>query len=129
MAQAIRRDVFVVEQGIPEALDQDGLDPQAVHLLAWQDDAPVATGRLLLPESGPAIASRIAVLPGHRDQGLGTRIIESLEQLARSHGAKQMVLHPHAHLERFYQRLGYHKTGDASPAGPHPLIVMEKSLA
>ncbi|MEK6217222.1 MAG: drug:proton antiporter, partial [Boseongicola sp.] len=46
--QAIRRNVFIVEQGISEADDLDGLDDVAIHLLATVGANPVGTARLLV---------------------------------------------------------------------------------
>ncbi|MYR55331.1 GNAT family N-acetyltransferase, partial [Streptomyces sp. SID625] len=44
---AVRKEVFVTEQGVPEDLEYDELDAVAVHVLAVRDDGtPLGTGRL-----------------------------------------------------------------------------------
>jgi hypothetical protein len=49
-AFAIRRCVFVEEQGVDEALEFDALDAEARHLLATVDGAPAGTLRIRLLE-------------------------------------------------------------------------------
>lgn len=53
---AVRRDVFVTEQGVPPELEYDAYDAlgaATVHVLAAGADGPLGTGRLLLPAAGP----------------------------------------------------------------------------
>ena len=45
-ALAIRCAVFVAEQGVAEALEIDGRDPAARHLLDFRQGKPVGTLRL-----------------------------------------------------------------------------------
>ena len=124
---AIRRRVFVVEQGIPEELDDDGLDDRALHVVVGDGDRVVATGRLIV-DGDTGVLARIAVVPSHRGRGLGGRVVRRLEALAREHGARRVSLHPHQYLEAFYQRLGYHTVGGTSVVGEHVLITMVKDL-
>ncbi len=125
--QALRHQIFVVEQGIPAHLDADGLDDDALHSIAYEGDLAVATGRLVV-SGGHGVLARIAVVPSHRGQGLGQRIVQHLESMARERGVPEVSLHPHAHLERFYRRLGYEKVPGTSVVGAHRLITMVKSL-
>src|SRR6185437_4064586 len=69
---AVRKQVFVAEQGVPEDIEYDSYDATAVHVLAVRDDGtPLGTGRLLYGEvataktgGDPAVGSlgRLAVL-------------------------------------------------------------------
>jgi predicted GNAT family N-acyltransferase len=53
--RAIRFEVFVNEQAVPETLEWDGLDPQCRHVLARDAGAvPIGTGRLLPDGHGRA---------------------------------------------------------------------------
>jgi predicted GNAT family N-acyltransferase len=48
MCFAVRKDVFVVEQKVPEDIEYDAHDADAVHVLAVRaDGVPLGTGRLL----------------------------------------------------------------------------------
>lgn len=45
---ALRKEVFVAEQGVPEEIEYDAYDAVAVHVLAVREDGlPLGTGRLL----------------------------------------------------------------------------------
>lgn len=128
-ARAIRHQVFADEQGIPAALVHDGHDAAARHALALCDGAPAATGRLMVAPDGTGVLARIAVLPAYRGRGLGRRIVEHLETLARHQGIDTVTLKPHHYLEAFYARMGYVTVpGSFTTVGPHPLITMTKAL-
>jgi ElaA protein len=69
-ALAIRRTVFIEEQGVSEALEFDGLDQEARHLLASVDGEPSGTLRMRLLERGRvAKIERVAVLAPCRHLG------------------------------------------------------------
>lgn len=127
-ARAIRRAVFVEEQGIPAALDADGRDAIGRHVLALDAGRPAATGRLIVEADGTGTLARIAVLPAYRGQGLGRRIVERLEGLARQAGCREVRLHAHAHLEPFYARMQYRAQPETTEAAGYRLVVMTKGL-
>jgi predicted GNAT family N-acyltransferase len=127
-AMEIRQRVFVDEQEIPTALDDDGLDSRAIHVLVYRDRVAVATARLLVASEGEGIVARVAVLPDLRGQGLGKLLVRELEEVARELGLRRLVLHPHDHLESFYGDLGYEKIAGTSTVGRHALIAMAKRL-
>ena len=129
-AQAIRHQVFVEEQGIPAELEYDGADLSAIHVLAYQGEDAVATGRLLLEPDGVGVLGRIAVIAPVRGQGIGGQVVRQLEQCAVAAGVQRLILHPHAYLEKFYTALGYQTiAGGESTVGAHRLLLMEKQLA
>ena len=69
--EAIRRQVFVLEQQVPEELEWDGRDAQSVHVMAETLSAkPIGTARLLTDGH----IGRMAVLKPWRGQGAGTAI-------------------------------------------------------
>jgi len=97
--RAVRGEVFVQEQGVPEDL-VTGLYHQ-----------PIATGRLLIRE-GHARIGRLAVLPAWRGQGVGTAILKSLLNEARRHGVNEVVLHAQATAVPFYEHFDFVRVGD-----------------
>ncbi|WP_444995655.1 GNAT family N-acetyltransferase [Aliikangiella sp. IMCC44359] len=124
-AMNIRRDVFVYEQGIPEESDFDGEDEGAEHVLITVNNEAAATGRVIISKAEAQI-SRIAVIAKYRSMGLGRKVVESLEAIAQKKGAKRFELHPHVYLQKFYEELGYQKTGGSSQIAKHELITMIK---
>ena len=47
------------------------------------------------------------VAPDHRGQGIGTAILESLIDAARSEGLEYLLVHPSPRSARFYARAGF----------------------
>ena len=73
---AVRRVVFMEEQGVSEADEVDGLDPECLHLLASDGRAPVGTARIHF-QGEVAKIGRVCVLPSHRGTGLGAELIRA----------------------------------------------------
>jgi predicted GNAT family N-acyltransferase len=111
-AFAIRRSVFIEEQGVSEALEFDGRDREARHLLAAVDGAPSGTLRIRLLERGRvAKIERVAVLAPCRHLGIGRKLMDAALDLARSQGVGEVRLHAQTVVQRFYARLGFVATG------------------
>ncbi|MGB5474784.1 MAG: GNAT family N-acetyltransferase [Gammaproteobacteria bacterium] len=106
--RAVRDAVFIVEQGIPAALEWDDLDADCRHVLASNDAGdPVATGRLT-PEGR---IGRMAVLPAWRGCGIGRALLARLLQLAGSRGLTDVCLHAQHAAAGFYRRAGFRESG------------------
>ena len=106
-ALAIRFQVFVDEQGIPAELEIDDLDGIAWHAVAWADDVPIGTARLVSKDATHVKVGRVAVLPSHRRQGVATRLIELLLELARRQGFQQAELASQIEAMPVYEKLGF----------------------
>ncbi|WP_166238238.1 GNAT family N-acetyltransferase [Paenibacillus turpanensis] len=107
---AIRKQVFVQEQQVPEELEMDEYDASpeaAVHVLAVSEGEPVGTGRFKAYDESTAKLQRIAVLGSKRGAGFGRLVIEALENEAKSRGFAACVLDAQVQAEGFYKRLGY----------------------
>lgn len=110
--QRLRRVVFIEEQGVSEEDEVDGLDPEAIHLLAFAGDEPVGTARLLLKGSVGKIG-RVCVLPMARGTGLGARLIRTaLEVLQGQPGVSEAYLGSQSHATGFYEKLGFAVEGE-----------------
>ena len=128
---ALRKEVFVLEQGIPEHLDQDGLDENSKHVIVLTKQKEIVAGGRLSPQHELALGvlSRIVVKRAFRGKGLGPKIIRLLEALAIELSLREVQLKPHAHLEKFYHELGYQLLSiDKTQVGEHPLLLMSKEL-
>jgi len=100
---AIRYEVFVEEQNVPEELEIDGLDNEARHVLAFVDEVPIGTGRIL--EDGHI--GRIAVLEKHRGLGIGKLIMKELVKWAEDSNLEKVWLSSQWHAHSFYLDLGF----------------------
>jgi ElaA protein len=124
--RALRRIVFIDEQGVSEADEVDNLDGQAIHLLATQDGQPLGSARLLILGDTGKIG-RVCVLKEARGTGLGAALIRAAIAEFRAHtGVKRAKLGAQTHALGFYQRLGFAATGpEYLDAGiPHRDMVL-----
>lgn len=110
--QALRRVVFIDEQGVSEADEVDGLDDKAIHLLAWEDDCPLGTARLLVKGTVGKIG-RVCVLPEARGTGLGAALIgAALDFFRNQPEVREAYLGSQSHATGFYERLGFTVEGE-----------------
>ncbi|HAZ62117.1 MAG TPA: drug:proton antiporter, partial [Armatimonadetes bacterium] len=70
----LRRAVFVLEQGVSEAEEWDGLDGECRHWLAWAEDRAVGTARLRVT-GDVACVQRVAVAADWRRRGVGRALM------------------------------------------------------
>ena len=122
---ALRRTVFIEEQAVPEDLEVDGLDPEALHLLASFDGRPVGTARMLLKGDTGKIG-RVCVLPELRGQGIGQALIRAAVEELRARGLGRAKLGSQVHAIPFYEALGFVAEGPVfDDAGiPHRDMVL-----
>jgi ElaA protein len=104
----LRVDVFVVEQecAYPE-LDGRDTEPTTEHLWLEVDGQPVATVRVLEGE-GHAVIGRVATADGHRGHGYAARLVE---EAIRRIGERETRIGAQAHLEGWYGRFGFVRSG------------------
>lgn len=108
---ALRRAVFIDEQGIAEPDEIDDLDDEAIHLLAVIDGQPVGTARLLV-EGDLGKIGRICVLPAARGTGLGAALVRAgMDHLRQIPGVTRAKLGAQDHAIGFYAKLGFEPVG------------------
>lgn len=77
---------------LPVGSERDEYDTVAIHrLMLAPDGTPIAVGRLFVGGDEAQIRF-MALRPEFRGQGLGARMVEDLEQLARSEKVKRLVM-------------------------------------
>jgi len=123
-AHSIRRKVFIEEQGLTEAEEYDGTDYACTHLVAYEDDVPVATGRIML-YGDDYIIGRVAVLKEHRGKNLGVGIMQTLIEGCNMMGGHRQILHAQTHARGFYEKLGFTPYGEEFDECGIPHIAME----
>lgn len=109
---ALRREVFIEEQGVSEAEEWDGRDATAWHLCV--EDAQgqcVGTGRLL--DEGTTAAGRgarigrMAVRKAWRGHGVGAMLMHQFLRWSAELGFAQLVLDAQVHAIDFYQKFDF----------------------
>lgn len=108
---ALRRTVFIEEQGVSEADELDDLDQAATHLLATLDGRPVGCARLLT-DGGTGKIGRVCVLAEARGTGLGAALIRAAIAHFAAGGQVDVVkLGAQTHALAFYEKLGFSAYG------------------
>ena len=125
---AVRTEVFVVEQRVPEELEDDGSDVGCWQVLAEDGDGrPVGTARLGRHGEGGRVG-RVAVLREMRRCGVGRKLMEAVFAIAEREGISELMLHAQLTSVPFYSSLGYVPEGEEfDEAGiPHVRISAEQ---
>ena len=108
---ALRRQVFIDEQGVPEAEEIDDLDAGAIHLLAHDGTRAIGTARLLLHGTVGKIG-RVCVSADCRGTGAGAaQVRAAVAELRRVPGLRQVTLGSQVHAMGFYEKLGFRAVG------------------
>lgn len=108
---AIRRQVFVIEQGVATHVELDNVDRAAHHTLGLVDGRVVGIGRLHLT-SGEGQIAWVAVLAAYRGLGIGRAIMTRLIDVADAAGAHVIILNAQTHALGFYEALDFHAIGE-----------------
>lgn len=132
-AYLIREQVFIQEQGVPEDMELDGLDPTSKHALAYEGPLCIGTARLVHLDHHHAQIGRMAVLSTFRNRGIGKAILNHLIALAQAEGVLTLTLHSQVPVIPFYAKLGFIAQGPIyDEAGiPHRnmMLLLPKTIA
>lgn len=126
-AMYIRETVFINEQGFCDEFDE--IDKSAVHLVAYDEDKPVATCRFFWSdERNTYLLGRLAVLKEYRKNHLGSVIMTKAEALVRENNGVSVELHAQEQAIKFYEKQGYSVCSDMEYEEYCPHYWMRKKL-
>lgn len=104
----LRQQVFVVEQDCPYPdLDGRDLEDETRHVVLLEDDAVVATLRVL-DDGDRARIGRVVVAPAARGRGLAGRLMDEAMAMC---GDREVRLDAQTGLTGFYAAYGFEVTG------------------
>ena len=110
-ALKLREEVFCDEQGVPLEADLDGLDGDALHVVALADGELLGTCRVVLDGTSGRFG-RLCVRRDARGRGVARALLDEAEVQARSAGAQRMTLHAQTSALGLYRRAGYEVEGE-----------------
>ena len=138
----IREQVFIQEQNVPVELEWDGLDNEAIHVLAEvqfqiqpndtennKEKLAIGTARIII-NNKQAHIGRMAVLPEWRGLGVGTKILQNCIDLCKKQTGDKAIetinLNAQVYVTQFYQKAGFSISSDEFlDAGiPHKKMLM-----
>ena len=97
----IRFRVFVDEQHVPPSLETDDRDPFCVHLLAFEDDEAIGTGRIDVDQGG---------------------------KIGKRNGLSKVWCNAQVTAVPFYERLGYQAVGETFFEAGIEHVKMERQI-
>lgn len=108
----IRKNVFVIEQNVPEEIEVDQYEKNCEHFLTIVNEQPAATGRLRIKDHFIKF-ERIACLKNFRGTGVGRNLMQKMIGYALE-TYPQLTPYMHSQLEAvaFYEKLGWTSQGD-----------------
>jgi len=117
----VRREVFVEEQSVPEALEWEALDPGCAWFIAQAEGGEIVGIVRLTPD---ARIGRMAVLASWRRKGVGTALLTAALDAARRQGLSSVRLSAQTHALAFYARHGFQPEGEVYQDAGIPHIAM-----
>lgn len=105
-AFALRREVFVIEQAIPESEEFDADDLTATHLVAIAAGNVVGTLRIIYQPEHAKIG-RVVVSQLWRGRGISTLLLRRAMDLARAKGETRFYLTAQHDKLAVYEKLGF----------------------
>lgn len=107
---AIRREVFVDEQGVPEEDEYDGYEHISNHYLALLDGVPAGTARWRITPGGKLKAERFAVKKEFRGHGVGRALVETVVREMPKH--LEAYLNAQIDVVGLYEKFGFVAEGE-----------------
>ena len=107
--RAVRREVFIVEQQVPEDEEWDDHDETAQHFLARSNDGE-AIGTARLTRDGHI--GRMAVIREWRGRHVGDALLRSAIEFAAGLGRTEVRLMAQVYALPFYRRHGFEAYGE-----------------
>jgi predicted GNAT family N-acyltransferase len=126
-ALKLREEVFCDEQGVPLEADLDGLDDEALHVIASESGELVGTCRIVL-DGTTARFGRLCVRRDARGRGLARALLDQAEVQARAADAQRMTLHAQTSALGLYRRAGYESEGEPFDEEGIEHLRMSRSL-
>ncbi len=123
----IRREVFINEQQVPEELEWDEFDQDALHAIVKKEQDVIGTARLII-DGQEAKIGRMAIQKEYRDQGIGQKLLLTLIKTAKEKGAQECILHAQTHAIAFYAKSDFEPNGPIFDEAGIPHVEMRLML-
>lgn len=106
--EKIRTAVFIQEQKVPIELEWDEFDNDSTHIIAYYDNKPVGTARLL----SDGHIGRMAVLKPYRNRKVGQNMLKYILKIAQNKSINNIELSAQEHAVGFYKKYGFSVVSD-----------------
>ncbi|WP_164670399.1 GNAT family N-acetyltransferase [Virgibacillus doumboii] len=123
----VRTNVFVNEQNVPPDIELDAFDEEAIHLIGFENDTPIAASRVRFVDAYGKL-ERICVLRDRRGNFYGKQLIQEMEDIIVNEGYTKAKLNAQTHALDFYRNLGYKIVSEEFMDAGIPHVTMVKEL-
>ena len=114
----------------PRGSEQDELEKNSRHFMVLDKKTVAGVGRLHFNSIREAQIRYMAIDLSQQRKGIGTLLLNALEQCAIDHGAARIVLDAREHALRFYHKNGYSADGPGHVLfNSIPHVQMSKNLS
>jgi predicted GNAT family N-acyltransferase len=108
----IRRKIFIEEQNVPERMEVDEFEKEAIHFLAFYQSHPAATGRIRI-NKGFVKFERVATLEKYRGKGIASGLMQEMQKVAIERFPTYLpAMHAQVKAVSFYVKLGWVQVGE-----------------
>ena len=123
----MRKEVFVKGQGVPADLEIDDKEDKSIHFLIKNDQQLMATCRIRVIDDYAKL-ERMAVKSDYRGQGIGSLLINKVEEFAQKKNLAKIKLHAQLQAQGFYQNNNYQLVSDEFMEAGIKHVKMEKKF-
>eukprot|EP01015_Nassula_variabilis_P027787 TRINITY_DN5736_c0_g2_i3.p1 TRINITY_DN5736_c0_g2~~TRINITY_DN5736_c0_g2_i3.p1 ORF type:complete len:174 (+),score=31.05 TRINITY_DN5736_c0_g2_i3:62-583(+) len=123
----LRTEIFHSEQGIDKSLMVDDDDQDGFHVVMFEKQQSVGSGRLVKIDGDWRIG-RVCIVKSLRGKGYGKLLMEECHRFALEQGIKNIKIESQRPQQKFYEKLGYEAYGDVFVKVGIEHIKMEISL-
>lgn len=124
----LRDDILRKPLGLSFSVEELELEKNNILIAAFEEDQILGCC-MLIDNQPPTVRLRqMAVLNNLQGKGIGRALMNFAENLSRDRGYKTITMHARKVAVGFYERVGYHITGDEFIELNIPHYVMEKRL-
>lgn len=127
----IRRNVFVLEKGVPEEIEMDEYDcpnNDCTHFLIRYNNADVGTLRCLCLSREAVKIQRFCILSSCRGLGIGKETMEYIEALYKNLGVSVIEMNAKFEVSAFYEKCGYKTVSDTFTEAGVVHVKMVKNI-
>ncbi len=129
LVRAIRKAVFIEEQGAAKDEEFDDYDRNSIFALLYDNEKAVGTARYVMTDEGCKIG-RIALLKEYRGRGYGAAIVRFAVENVFEQGESFVLVDAQSYAVPFYEKLGFKVTGNEfiDRGLPHIPMKLEKEF-
>ena len=111
-AVKLRQKLLRTPLGLEFSIQELQQERNDIHLGIFSEDVLLGCAVLSPISSQKARLRQLAVLPLFQKQGLGEKMVQWAEEIARENGYQEIMLHSRQNVNKFYEKLGYQKQGN-----------------